>query len=175
MIVTTPHIGGVNRVWSVPDGRLLKELDVAPGSFPRFSPDGQWLAVGGDPGTVYAVGTWRRTFPFSGRPEFSQDSRLLAVDTRKGMIRLMDVRSGSDLAWFEEPNQEADGWHCFTPDGTRLIYITSGKEGGIHVWDLRHPPAAQGDGPRLGRARVSARAGGGCRSAATGDRALTPA
>ena len=33
---------------------------------------------------------------------------------------------------------DVKGWvECFTPDGTRLIYVTNGKEGGIHVWDLR--------------------------------------
>jgi WD40 repeat protein len=88
---------------------------------------------------LYAVGSWKPAgeVRFRGRPEFSPDSRLLAVDTGTGSIRLIDLARGSELARLEEPYQEVIHTHCFSPDGTRLITVSNGKQKGIHVWDLR--------------------------------------
>jgi WD40 repeat protein len=74
---------------------------------------------------------------FSGRGQFSPDSRLLAVETGKGVIRLIDIASGHDLAQLEDPRQDGALYHLFSPDGTRLVTLGKGREGGIHVWDLR--------------------------------------
>jgi hypothetical protein len=30
-----------------------------------------------------------------------------------------------------------DHFHLFSPDGTRLITASNGKNSGVHVWDLR--------------------------------------
>jgi WD40 repeat protein len=137
LAVTSPQLHGVNRVWDVASGQHLKDLGSGSSTFPCFSPDGKWLAVSGDTGALYTVGTWEKGLGFNGFAQFSPDSRQLAVSTKKGYIRLIDIGQGRDLAWFEEPNQELIGIHRFSPDGTRLITISSGKEGGIHVWDLR--------------------------------------
>jgi len=137
LAVTSPQHVGVNRVWDVASGRHLTDLGSGSGTFPRFSPDAKWLSVSGDTGALYTVGTWEKGLEFNGVAQFSPDSRQLAVSTKKGYLRLIDVRQGRDLAWFEEPNQELIGFHRFSPDGTRLITISSGSEGGIHVWDLR--------------------------------------
>jgi len=143
LVVIAGMPAGTNRVWDLGDGtagsqpRLVKVLDTSSGQSSCFSPDGQWLAVSGESGAIYAVATWERELRFAGWAQFSPDSRMLAVDTKKGTIRLIDIRSGRDLAWLEDPNQEMEGLHLFTPDGTRLIYHTPGRPDGIRVWDLR--------------------------------------
>ena len=133
------------KVWDAWDARLgtadarpIKELAVSRDSFhPRFSPDGRWLSHGGIHGALYAVPTWEPGLKFSGRAQFSPDSRLLAVEAGKGVIRLIDIATGADLARLEDPNQDAAHYFLFSPDGTRLVTLGKGKEGGIHVWDLR--------------------------------------
>jgi hypothetical protein len=115
----------------------VKVLDSASGQSCCFSPDGQWLAVWGESGALFAVATWEPALRFAGWGQFSPDSRLLAVDTKKGHIRLIDIRGRRDLAWLENPNQEIEGLHLFTPDGTQLIYHTHGLRPGLRVWDLR--------------------------------------
>ena len=142
LVAIAPMPVGPNRVWDVRQGlggqpRLVKVLDTPSGQSCCFSPDGQWLAVSGESGALFAVATWERERRFAGWAQFSPDSRLLAVDTKKGVIRLIDIRSGRDLAWFEDPTQEMEGLHVFTPDGTRLIYHTHGRPDGIRIWDLR--------------------------------------
>jgi WD40 repeat protein len=115
----------------------VKKLAGGASWFPRFSPDGRWLAVSGERGRLHAVGTWEPGLQFFGRAQFSPDSRLLAVSQVSGVIQLLEVATGRELARLEDPNQEVDTFHLFTPDGTRLLTVSNGKEGGIHVWDLR--------------------------------------
>jgi serine/threonine protein kinase/WD40 repeat protein len=136
--VTSAH-GRAMKAWDAGTGRLVKKLSAWGSRDPRFSPDGRWLAVGGDHGRLYAVGKWKPAGPvrFNGRPEFSPDSSLLAVNTGTGIIRLIDVARGGELARLEDPHQEVSDYHGFSPDGTRLITVSNGPEKGIHVWDLR--------------------------------------
>ena len=115
----------------------VKELPVRRAFHPRFSLDGRWLCHSGEPGQVFAVDTWKPVLSFVGRGQLSPDSRLLAVETGKGVIRLIDIESGRDLAWLEDPVQDVAEYHLFTPDGTRLVTLGKGRECGIHVWDLR--------------------------------------
>jgi WD40 repeat protein/tRNA A-37 threonylcarbamoyl transferase component Bud32 len=131
--ITAVHPRGLTKVWDTRDGRLVKTLE---GWFPRFSSDGRWLAMSGDRGGLYHVGTWEPGLRFLGRAQFSPDSRLLAVSKESGVIHLLEIATGRELARLEDPNQEIDGFHVFTPDGTRLVTVSNGKEGGIHIWDL---------------------------------------
>ena len=137
LAVTSPHLTGVNRVWDVATGRHLKDLGTGSGTYPRFSPDGKWLAVSGDTGALYAVGSWEEGMNFNGYAQFSPDSQLLAVRTAKHQVLLFDVRRRLELARFEIPNQLMGALPFFTPDGTRLIITGSLADGGIHIWDLR--------------------------------------
>jgi len=125
-----PHLGEEG-------GRPIRELRGGDSFHPRFSPDGRWLTHSGYHGGLYAVGTWEPGLQFSGRGQFSPDSRLLAVEAGKGVIRLIDIATGRDLARLEDPNQDAALYFLFSPDGTRLVTLGKGREGGIHVWDLR--------------------------------------
>jgi len=143
-IVTLLNHGRELQIWDARDDRLgeagarpTKELPAVGSFFPRFSPDGRWLTYSGPHGGLYAVGTWELGLRFSGRGQFSPDSRLLAVETGRGVIRLIDVARGRELARLEDPYQNAAHYHLFSPDGTRLVTLGKGREGGIHVWDLR--------------------------------------
>jgi WD40 repeat protein len=136
---TSVRPAGPVKVWNAQDGRLVKELTAWDGLFPRFSPDGRQLTVHGDPGPggAYSTQTWEPTFRFNGRGLTSPDSRLLATETGRGVIQLLDAASGQEVARLEDPNQEVSFYHLFTPDGTRLVTFSNGRAAGIHVWDLR--------------------------------------
>jgi WD40 repeat protein len=136
-VATCPQSAGIIKVFDTGDGRLEKELGNRASHFPRFSRDGRWLAISGEDGCLYATETWKQGLHFSGRAQFSPDSRLLAVSTGTPAIRLLDIDRGVELAQLEGPSPQVPHFHLFTPDGTRLITVSNGKEGGIHVWDLR--------------------------------------
>ena len=67
---------------------------------------------------------------------FSPDSKLLAVETGHGAVRLVDPDTGREYARLENPNQDRAGFLSFSPDGTQLV-TTKGDSQSIHVWDLR--------------------------------------
>jgi WD40 repeat protein/tRNA A-37 threonylcarbamoyl transferase component Bud32 len=136
-VATTPHGRGIIRIYDARDGRFETELGEFGSYFPRFSADGRWLAVGGENGGLYATETWKPGLRFSGQAQFSPDSRLLAVATGARAIQLLDIDRGIELARLEDPSQEVPHFHLFTPDGTRLVTVSNGREGSIHVWDLR--------------------------------------
>ncbi|HEV3385396.1 MAG TPA: WD40 repeat domain-containing serine/threonine-protein kinase [Gemmata sp.] len=136
-VATCPHPTGKINVYDSRDGRLETVLGNTGSQFPRFSPDGRWLSLSGDNGEVYATGSWTLARRYSGRAQFSPDSRLLAISTGSGVIRLLDFERNTELARFEDPNQVMDHFHLFSPDGTRLITASNGKNSGVHVWDLR--------------------------------------
>jgi WD40 repeat protein len=136
-VATGPHPTGVVKIYDARTGKLEKQLGNAASDFPRFSSDGRWLSISGPDGGLYAIKTWAPGLRFDGRAQFSSDSRLLAVSNRRGAIRLLDIERGIELARLEDPNQQADHYHVFSPDNTRLVTAAHGKQGGVHVWNLR--------------------------------------
>jgi hypothetical protein len=138
-VVTVTHAEGRAKIWDARDGRLVKQLaDWGTGS-PRFSPDGHWLATGRlDGGRLFEVETWEPGPRVGGAGAFAPDSKLMAVPTTTGLIRLVDPATGRELAMLEDPNLDRTYPPVFTPDGTRLIsYSYDDKVKGFHVWDLR--------------------------------------
>jgi serine/threonine protein kinase/WD40 repeat protein len=123
---------GVLRLWDAANGQLIRQL--RDWHFPQFSPDDRLLAANG---RVYAVGSWEEVGPsFRGWGVFAPDSKRLAVMELDHNIRLLETESGQEVARLQDPNLETPNGVSFTPDGTRLITVTNGKERGIHVWDL---------------------------------------
>jgi serine/threonine protein kinase/WD40 repeat protein len=128
------------KVWNAKTGKLSKSLFAGVRNQAAFSPNGQWLATGGDAVRVWAVGSWNQQHCLEGvrglAVAFSPDSRILAFETEEGVVRLVDPKLGKEWARLVNPDQERAGRITFTPDGAQLV-ITSGDGPSTDVWDLR--------------------------------------
>jgi WD40 repeat protein len=128
---------GEIKLWRVADGAFVRRLTTW-GTHPRFSPDGRWLAVGGDSGRLYRVDSWEEGPAFQGVGTFSPDGTLLSAVSLAGTWQLLDVATGRELVRVAPPS--ADGrqvLQTFTADGARLVGVTDGERGDLLVWDLR--------------------------------------
>jgi hypothetical protein len=124
------------RIWDADSGREVDELPLEGAGGARFSPDGRWLATyGSGRYQLWEVGTWKPGRRFEGYPLFSPDSRLVALGSF-GVVRLVEIDKGKEVARLTSPEATWYGPLCFTPDGTRLI-ATDADEKTLHVWDLR--------------------------------------
>jgi serine/threonine protein kinase/WD40 repeat protein/Tfp pilus assembly protein PilF len=143
-LVATGSFGGGSsevKVWNTGSGKLERKLPVgtAAHAYVAFSPDGRWLATGGDSLRVWQVGAWREQVRLEVAPThlaFSPDSTMLAFDTHAGVIRLVDPETGREWGQLEDPEQNRALWISFSPDGTQLA-TASGDGPAIHIWDLR--------------------------------------
>lgn len=135
--------GTLARVWSVPDGRLLHELDVGMsvgGLTPQFSPDGRILAVGNRNGETclfdVAAGRLRHRLraPSTQGLAFSPDGKVLAITYVDASVALWQVESGELLRRTKTGAGELYevDW---SPAGDLLV--TSGLAGPITLWDPR--------------------------------------
>jgi WD40 repeat protein/thiol-disulfide isomerase/thioredoxin/tRNA A-37 threonylcarbamoyl transferase component Bud32 len=131
-------------VWDAHTGQLVRTLlSAEQQGILAFSPDGKWL-VGGTLRSYlfWEVGSWqvRREVPRTGGNwaalDFSPDSRVLATVPEQGLVRLIDVTTGHDLATLTPPDPRMICGLRFTPDGTRLVVATENHA--VQVWDLRH-------------------------------------
>jgi eukaryotic-like serine/threonine-protein kinase len=145
--VTGNHEGHEGtKVWDTKTQRLLISFPTGRESSGLFSPNGQWLAVRGGHGwQVVKVGTWEKKLEdqWCISLAFSPDSAVVAAVSAQGVIQLLEVASGKELARLEDPNQ-AFGASIFSPDGARLL-ISSDNDKAIHVWDLREIRAHLGE------------------------------
>jgi Tfp pilus assembly protein PilF len=135
-LATGEHVGGA-QVWRLPEATKVADLPYAGLSEVHFSPDGKWLIANGGACRLWEVGTWRELRRIGGRGfAFAPNSRLLVVQDPSHVIRLVETETGRTLARLESPDL-CDARHpTFSPDGARLVVITS--EGpAVHVWDLR--------------------------------------
>ncbi len=153
-VAASSHSSKGVRIWDAKTGAIAQEIPVEGPASAGFSPDGRWLAAGGkEDCQVWAVGPWKLVQKMKGAASaFSPDSAMLAVETGRGIVDLIDPETGKRYARLEDPNQDR-GDVYYTPDGGRMITVS--LEGRcIHVWDLRlirqglaeldwkHPPFA---------------------------------
>jgi tetratricopeptide (TPR) repeat protein len=90
---------------------------------------------------LWAVDSWKPGPHIGGGNSFtpvafSDDGRLLAVETGLGVVRLVDPDTGREYARLEDPNRDRAGALTFSRDGSQLV-TTSNDSHSIHVWDLR--------------------------------------
>jgi WD40 repeat protein len=136
-IVTAVHAGrGAAQLWDAQTGRLKRNLLDRAG-IPTFSPDGRWLAFGGEDGQLFTIGTWTPVRKLSRWVHtFAPDSKTLVEGTDEPhVLRLVEVATGRELARLEDPDLNQAHHVLFTPDGSQLITVNNTT--GIHVWDLR--------------------------------------
>jgi WD40 repeat protein len=137
MVATGSFSGRGVKIWEARRGDLIKELPVDQSNV-CFSPDGKWLVTTGGRPRLWAVDLWREGPPIAGGGAlaFSPDSRLLAVETGHGSVRLVGPDTGREFARLEDPNQDRARSIGFSPDGSQMI-TTNQDSLSIHVWDLR--------------------------------------
>ena len=145
---------GEAKLWDAETG---KQLFLLPGSInsgvPAFSPDGKYVAVGGQDGMVSmwetATGQQYLTFgtgtPVDAQIEFSPGcvapptapytwcGMFLATGNRDGLVRLWDITPTGSREVMTVPSS----WNCLAPDGTRLhTGSAEGSDGQIHTWQF---------------------------------------
>jgi serine/threonine protein kinase/WD40 repeat protein/tetratricopeptide (TPR) repeat protein len=124
------------KVWDASTGRLVRSLPGGGLNQVGFSPDGQWLVTTGTGVRLWKVPCWEEGPHVGGIVfAFSADSKVLAVASRSGSVRLLDPATGGEFARLEDPEQDGAFWLEFSPDGTRLV--VNGEAQALHVWDLR--------------------------------------
>jgi tetratricopeptide (TPR) repeat protein len=123
-------------IWDAETGKRVHDLLHDGNASAKFSPNGQWLATSDSTSSrVWEVGTWREVRRYqSARFTFSPDGRLLAINDELGVIRLVEITTGREVARLTGPDAAWYHPYCFSPDGTRLV-SSGGK--GLYVWDLR--------------------------------------
>ncbi len=130
------------RVWDVHSSggsRLLSRGN----SFAAFSPDGRWLADGGESSVrIYDTSTWQvvhnegvgTNSDLPNRVAWSPDGRLLAFQKKRQFVCLLDTTRWEVVAELHDPIESPVSALCFAPDGRTL---TVGRVlGGVGVWDL---------------------------------------
>jgi serine/threonine protein kinase/WD40 repeat protein len=159
------HVGSTNRLAVSADGRWvatrswwdrpdkLRVSDVRTGKLVRtdtlkfggaeFSPDSRWLVTGGDACRIWETGTWRLERTIEPPPglgdvvyaAFAPDGITLAIGHENRVVRLVDARTGDELAILPAPDLPAIDRLCFSPDGSTLACIVEAI--GVQIWDLR--------------------------------------
>jgi WD40 repeat protein/tetratricopeptide (TPR) repeat protein len=138
LVATASWTGGGVQVWDAASGAPVKALPIGENCVARFSPDGRWLAAWSASGArLWDARTWREAPPPGrGLPALSADGSLLAVEDGTGVVRLTEPATGVELARLEDPSQDRADWLGFTPDGGRLVAVST-EASAVHVWDLR--------------------------------------
>ncbi len=132
------------RVWSLPDGKLVKELNVDFARGTAFSPDGNILISQEAQNCVaWDTRTWLPVYSFhrSKQPSdplcgaFAPDGRMAAIRYHLSSVRLFDPANGHEIATLDPPDSQAILGLAFSPDGARLAVATATEF--IQIWDLR--------------------------------------
>jgi WD40 repeat protein len=141
-VATSTWQGSNVKVWDIASGALAWELPCGNAGV-GFSPDGRWLVTALDlEYRFWQVGSWkpgivvRSGADIPGNFAFTRDGGLFALD-RSHLVRLVDPKSGRELATLEPPPEVPRGVissTAFSADGG-LLAVRIQHE--ILIWDLR--------------------------------------
>jgi WD40 repeat protein len=138
LAATGAYVGAGVKVWDTKSGALVKELPSDEPCPVGFSPDGRWLLTAASGCRLWDAATWEPG-PVLGGTAFAfaaHEPRVLAVETGKGVIRLLDPATGRDYVRLEDPDRDVAFQLSLTPDGGRLVSM-SRESRSVHVWDLQ--------------------------------------
>jgi serine/threonine protein kinase/WD40 repeat protein len=144
--VTSSHTYSSVKVWDTRNGRLVHDFPESPRrSVGTFSPDGHWLSLIGTDQSweLFDTRTWEPRTVFGNAADvaaFSPDSATFAYEAfyeaQGGVIALVEVTTGRELARLNDPDGTKAAQIVFSPDGTELIAMVTGQPQ-IRIWDLR--------------------------------------
>jgi WD40 repeat protein len=135
------------KVWSVPAGRLVRDLPADGSAGVAFTPDGSRLLVLESEGVYrsYPVESWEceweRRDPDTGftrslRAAFDPSGRIMAQTSDRVNLRLVNLETGDELAVLPVPESHNLVAYQFSPDGRFLAAET--VKGAVQLWDLHH-------------------------------------
>jgi WD40 repeat protein/serine/threonine protein kinase len=143
--IASQSLDATVKVWDAATGGFIFEIPNAtphPGTkrgYVEFSPDGQWILVGGS--RVLGVLLWDATtsvpilFGHSFGQEWgswSPDGSLIATSGTDGSARLWDGETGEQLREFDQ----GSFWSDWSPEGTRLVTAEGNAAGALNVWEV---------------------------------------
>jgi serine/threonine protein kinase/WD40 repeat protein/tetratricopeptide (TPR) repeat protein len=128
-------------VWDAATGVLAARLPVA-SAYVSFSPDGQWLATGGEVCQLWDTDSWTpaRVIRIEPAPDaagalaFSPDGKVLAIAYASRVIRLVETATGHELARLPAPRPQLVTALRFSRDGCRLAVAC--ETHAVQVWNL---------------------------------------
>lgn len=138
------------RLVVVSTGQTWRRLATIPGGtrdvemWVRFSPDGRWLAVGGEgsgPVRIYETERERKPLVIEGESkhrvlgEFSPDGKHIALSNADHSVRLIELSTMKEVARFVKHDCEIINL-AFTPDGKRLLAGSRGANSLVCCWDV---------------------------------------
>jgi serine/threonine protein kinase/WD40 repeat protein len=133
------------KVWEADTGRPVADLPAGGSAGVAFTPDGSRLLVLESEGTYrsHRIGSWEqeweRRAPDTGftsglRAAFHPGGRIMAHVSDRVNLRLVDWRTGEELAVLPVPESQNLSGYQFSPDGRYVAAVT--VRGTVQLWDL---------------------------------------
>jgi WD40 repeat protein/class 3 adenylate cyclase len=143
--IASQGLDAIVKVWDAATSGLIFQItNAAPESgtkrgFIQFSPDGNWILVGGTRVNGTRIWDTSTSVPILFGHTFGQewggwspDGRLIATSGTDGSARLWDAITGQQLREFDRGSY----WSDWSPDGTRLVFADGVEANTLTIWDV---------------------------------------